>query len=229
MTTRRENVRKNTLEEIKVVARQQMAEQGTAGISLRAIASQMGMTAPALYRYYASRDDLITALIVDGFTSLGKALNHARDSHPDDITARIIAVATTYREWALANPTDFQLIYGNPIPGYHAPREVTVPASVFSSEAIVRTVHEGIEAGLLVPQLPDLPPAIYSHIETMLREYQHPISPIAMHIAITMWGQGHGLIMLEMFGHIGPLVGDTTEYYHYQLIELLKRVGWHIP
>jgi AcrR family transcriptional regulator len=188
----------------------------------------MGMTAPALYRYYASRDDLITALIVDGFTSLGHALNKARDSHPDDITARMIAVASMYREWALANPTDFQLIYGNPIPGYHAPREVTVPASAYSSEAIIRTVHEGIVAGLLVSQLPDLPPGIYSNIEAVMRDYEHPISPLAMHVAITMWGLGHGLIMLEMFGHIGPLVGDTTEYFRYQLVELLRRVGWRI-
>src|SRR5262245_19915009 len=111
-----EERRESAREEIKQVARKQMAEQGRASIGLRAIARELGLTAPAIYRYFPSLDDLILALIVDGFNDLADALEIADTTQArDDYYNRLITVFLAYRNWALAHPTDFQLIYGNPI------------------------------------------------------------------------------------------------------------------
>ena len=128
--TRREKQHISTQEEIKQVARRLMAEQGTAALSSRMIAREMGLTAPALYHYFASRDELITALIVDAFNALADALEEARDeAATGSAREQLVQTLLTYRRWALEHPIDFQLIYGNPIPGYEAPRELTVPAA----------------------------------------------------------------------------------------------------
>ncbi|MBZ0286445.1 MAG: WHG domain-containing protein, partial [Anaerolineae bacterium] len=115
---------------IKAIARRHMAEQGTAAVGLRAIARDLDMTAPALYRYFPSLDDLITALIVDAYNANADAMAEADAAQPPtDYLARLLAALNAYRDWALAHPVDFQLIYGNPIPGYHAPAEITIPAA----------------------------------------------------------------------------------------------------
>src|SRR5262245_33076145 len=111
-----------TRSQILDIARKQMAEHGTAGLALRAIAREMDVTAPAIYRYFPSLDDLITELILENFNALADALEAASNSLPEnDYAGRIMAVLMAYRQWALDHPIDFQLIYGNPIPGYVAP------------------------------------------------------------------------------------------------------------
>ena len=138
---RRERVRQATVEEIKAVARAQMAAEGTAGVNLRAIAREMGMTAPALYRYFGSRDDLVTALVTDAYDALADAMEAAvaavaAGRHAD----RVRAAFGAFRAWGLEHPTEFALIFGSPIPGYVAP-EATRPAG---------TRYTGLLAGLLV-------------------------------------------------------------------------------
>ncbi|MFZ1629219.1 MAG: TetR/AcrR family transcriptional regulator, partial [Anaerolineae bacterium] len=114
--------------EIKAAARQQMAAHGTAGLSLRGIAREMSITAPAIYNYFPRLEDLITALIVDAFTALADAMDAAEAAAPSERAYdKIMALCLAYREWAIAHPTVFQLIYGNPIPGYRAPEELTLP------------------------------------------------------------------------------------------------------
>ena len=101
--TRRERLREATRDEIKAAARQQMKAEGSAAISLRAIARDLGMTAPALYRYYNSRDDLITALIVDAYTSQADWLERACALLPaGDHAGRLLMFVLAYREWSLA-------------------------------------------------------------------------------------------------------------------------------
>src|SRR4051812_32366671 len=115
--THRERVQQATREEIKETARRQMMEQGAASLSLRAIAAEMGLTAPALYRYYKNRDELVTALIVDSFYALGGALEAAgMTCAPGDYAGQFVAMMAAYRDWALANRADFTLIYGTPLP-----------------------------------------------------------------------------------------------------------------
>jgi AcrR family transcriptional regulator len=111
---RREVAHPNIADAIKRIARQQMSERGTAGLSLRAIARELAITAPAIYNYYPRLDDLITALIVDAFQSLADAMQASVSTLDEQgYRARILAMSLAYRQWAIEHPTDFQLIYGN--------------------------------------------------------------------------------------------------------------------
>ncbi len=128
--TRRARQRAAAIGEIKALARRQLAEQGPGALSLRAIAREMGTASSALYRYFPSQGDLVTALCVEAYDSLAGALTAARDARPPgDHAGRWAAVCRAYRRWSLENPSDFALIFGTPLPGYHAPEEVTAAAA----------------------------------------------------------------------------------------------------
>ena len=166
---KRERIRERgaTSEEIKSVARRQMAEHGTAGLSLRGIAREMGITAPAIYNYYPRLDNLITALIVDAFSALADAMDAAEagtgSERPYD---NVMALCLAYREWALAHPTTFQLLYGSPIPGYRAPEEVTIPLGRKPFLGLFRWFIRAYQAGELVipPEYEAVPPAMSAGI-----------------------------------------------------------------
>src|SRR3954453_10754638 len=127
--TARERARAELTEEIKTAARQQLATVGAEALSLRAVSRELGMVSSALYRYFASRDDLLTALIIDAYDSLGESAEHAHAAVAQaGPTERWVAVCEAARGWALAHPHEYALIYGSPIPGYTAP-QATVPAA----------------------------------------------------------------------------------------------------
>ena len=150
--TRRERRRQFTIEEILATARRQMAAEGAAALSLRGIARAMDLTAPALYRYFKSRDDLVTALVIAAYNSLADALQAAPDACPGgDDTARLFAGCVAYRAWALAHPEDYALIFGTPLAGYHAPMEQTLPAAKRSMDILVGLLQAAQAAGRLTP------------------------------------------------------------------------------
>ncbi|HXV94752.1 MAG TPA: TetR/AcrR family transcriptional regulator, partial [Pseudonocardia sp.] len=111
-------------------ARSHLAEHGAVGLSLRAVARDVGMVSSALYRYFDSRDALLTALIIDAYNSLGTAVETAEAAVPrDDLAGRWSAIAVTTRRWALADPHQYALVYGSPVPGYAAPQDTVGPAT----------------------------------------------------------------------------------------------------
>lgn len=225
---RDDTVYEETQATIKAIARQQMAEDGTAAISLRGIGRAMDVTAPALYRYYPTRDDLITALIVDGFNGLADALeaaDAARDTQP--VPERLFGVLVAYRQWAIDHRVDFQLIYGNPIPGYVAPREVTVPAVIRTFVPVVRLMEMALQSGALVPKPPYdvIPAAVEQHEQALIAEGGYPISALAYHLTMVGWTQVHGIIVLEMYEHLGPNVGDVDQFYEMAIRALLTSMG----
>src|ERR1700704_5827414 len=115
---------------IKDEARRQLAAEGASKLSLRAVARELGMVSSALYRYFPSRDDLLTSLIVDAYDSLGEAAECAlAETEKKDHVERGIAVCRAVREWALGHPHEYALIYGSPVPGYTAPLDTVGPAS----------------------------------------------------------------------------------------------------
>ncbi|MET7277539.1 TetR/AcrR family transcriptional regulator [Kribbella sp. NPDC005582] len=116
----RERYREQVRDEVKQHAWEQIATAGVAALSLNAIAKQMGVSGPALYRYFANRDELITALIRDAYRSLADAVRAAYDGGAD-----LVGLAGAIREWALVDPHRYLLIYGTPVPGYHAPADTT--------------------------------------------------------------------------------------------------------
>lgn len=221
---RREGVR----EEIKRAARRLMAEHGTAGLSLRAIAREINMLPSGLYHYYGSLDDLITALIVDAFNALADALEAARETAAGPgSAAQLVAVLEAYRRWAMTHPIDFQLIYGNPIPGYAAPREITVPPVIRGFSVIVGLIENLLQSGVLeaAPPYDVIPPEIEARLQTLIERDGYPVSARALFLGVVGWTQLHGIIMLEMFNHLQPVIEDMETFYRAQVINLLKTMG----
>lgn len=223
---RREQFRDGTREQIKAIARQHMATEGTASLSLRAIARDLGVSAPALYRYFASRDDLITALILDAFNALADAMEAAGNSkQQEDYVGRCRAIFVAYRNWAREHPVDFQLIYGNPIPGYHAPAEITGQASARSFVPIINAIQSAMDTGKLRSEGNFLPGEVAANIREMNERYGLTVSELTVYLAVEIWAVGYGLVMLEMFNHLQPVVGDTETFFQFEMEMLLKRIG----
>src|SRR4051812_25447461 len=149
----RARVRAEMTDEIKVIARRHLAADG-ANLSLRAVARDLGVVSSAIYRYFASRDDLLTALILDAYNSLGQTVeDRERAVGRDDLTGRWMAVCDAVREWALQRPHEYALIYGSPVPGYKAPpdtvaaatRAVIVLGTIIQDAAVTGRVPAGSE------------------------------------------------------------------------------------
>lgn len=213
---------------IKDTARRLMAEKGTAGLSLRAIAREHKITAPALYHYFASLDELITALIVDAFTSHADYVRQARDraaAAGQPYGTQLFAAVQAYRAWALTNPQDFGLVYGNPIPGYVAPVDVTTPAARRIGEVFLETLIAADAAGELV--IPDtyrqLPPTVQAHYQT--KYGMDEATGQIFHLMNHVWGLMHGLVALDVYNHAAPVVGDTDAFYTQATQQFFATVG----
>src|ERR1700760_1937240 len=126
--TARERARAELTREIKEEARRQLADAGANGLSLRAVAKELGMVSSALYRYYPSRDDLLTALIIDAYNALGDAAERALAA-PGPARERWVGGWHAVRDWARSRPHEYALIYGSPVPGYRAPEATIGPAA----------------------------------------------------------------------------------------------------
>lgn len=219
--TRRERQRASTFEEIKQTARRLMAQQGGAGISLRAIASEMGMVPSALYRYYASRDELLTALIVDSFHAQAAAMQAAYDAQQNaPPKVRLLAIGHAFRTWALENRTEFQLIGGTPIPGYSAPADVTAPAARLGFVPLLRTLGEYVDSGEVA--LMTKPPVhLLEPFSIAASSLGFPERPELMYACYTLWMHVHGMVALEVFGHLDIFGDDLTVLYQQQMLDLL--------
>ncbi|NBB73799.1 MAG: TetR family transcriptional regulator [Bacteroidetes bacterium] len=226
--SRREKIRDITRREIKSTARHLMAEKGTAGLSVRAIAREMDMTASALYHYYASLNDLITALIEDAFTQLADTVEAAsRNPALTTSAERLAAVANAYREWALNHPIDFQLLYGNPVPGYSQPTGVTYPPARRSFLVTARIFTEAIERGEidLPPNYRDLPPALEQSLLDLTQVDGHDLPVPALYLAATAWAKIHGHVMLELFDLIQPVIADVDAFFQHEVRNFAEHVG----
>jgi AcrR family transcriptional regulator len=220
---RRERVREATREEIKALARQQMAASGTTALALNAIARALGMVPSALYRYYPDRDALITALIVDAFERLAATLHTADQSAP--VTShgtRLLAVACAYRTWALAHPVDFQLIFGNPIPGYHAPPDQTGPAMQRVFAAFLDIIQAAHAAGHLRPVSNYQPTALAPcDPDEAYGRYAPPV----MYSGLAGWTTMHGVVTLELVGQLRFSFSDLDAFFVGQIQTYLADIG----
>ncbi|WP_336216320.1 TetR/AcrR family transcriptional regulator [Nonomuraea sp. LPB2021202275-12-8] len=227
--SRRERLRAQTAQEIKSIALALMAGGGPDAISLRAIAREMGMTAGAIYSYYATRDDLITTLIEDVYTSLVDAAEAARDAVPDgDPGGRILAWAQAVREWALANPEGFRLIYGDPVPGYQPPEGGPAQEAEHRACAGLTGLVAAAwpRAGSLQPDgrgyaWSDFDPGLAAQTQ---QEFPG-LPPAAVALALRVWGRMHGLVALEIYGHLRTLAHDPAALYRDELTDLIRSLG----
>lgn len=221
--------RQETTDSIKAIARQQMLENGTAGISLRGIAREMSMTAPAIYNYFSRLEDLITALLVDAFNGLGDAVDEGIASQ-NTHGAKLRAGAEAYRAWANAHKADFELIYGNPIPNYEAPREITVPLATRPLVSFYLVLMDAFQEGQL--SIPEDYSTVPQNISDYVAGYLHPQYPqtAAMPMSLfylmsILWTRIHGVVMLEIFGHLGPSIGDVDSFFDKEIDIFLKNLN----
>lgn len=219
--TRREKQRIRTIAEIKETARQQMAERGAATLSLGAIARQMGMTTPALYRYYTNRDALITALIIDGYQALGDAMAAAEDVvESQDFNERLQALCFAARDWASAYPQAFALLYGTPLPHYHAPRELTVPIAVRIVLRFGRLFQEAHVAGVL--QIPErykqTSPAFGELIAQMAARFGGEwVTTASAVTTLLVWSRVKGVIWSMLQGHFPPGSAEAGKLFEIEV------------
>ena len=219
-----------TRQAIKDMTRKHMSEKGTAGWSLRAVARDLGMTAPALYHYYKKSDDLITALIVDNFNALADAVEAGRDNAQAEgksLAEQLFGAMWAYRQWAITHPTDFQLIYGNPIPGYKAPQELTVPASVRTLVVFGFLINDMIEANQLTPPpaYQNVPEDIRVYVQQTIDEAGIDATPTVLYLMAYGWVQIHGIVMLELFEHIGPTMGSMDTFTREHIKNALRFIN----
>ncbi|WP_333761164.1 TetR/AcrR family transcriptional regulator [Streptomyces sp. IBSBF 2390] len=208
---------------IKEAARRQLAAEGAARLSLRAVARELGMVSSAVYRYFPSRDELLTALIIDAYDSLGEAAERARDTAAGGSPrARWTAVCEAVRDWALGHPHEYALIYGSPVPGYSAP-ETTVPAASRVGLAligIIRDAHQG--PGLAVPALPD---DLRPEAERIAADIAPELPPEVAAPMVAAWAQLFGLIGFELFGQFNRVVEDRATFFRHAVGRLAHEVG----
>lgn len=201
MTTNtiRQRRREHTESEILRVGRLQLAEVGAAALSLRAVARELGMVSSAVYRYVASREDLLTLLVVDAYTELGDAVDEAVGRAGDGAAEQFLALAHAMRRWALAEPSRYALIFGSPVPGYHAPAERTTVAGSRVPNRIVAIYRGTKPAGTAQ----HLSPAAAADVDAIRMTFDPPPARAATLHAAHAWSTLIGAISLEVFGQYG--------------------------
>ncbi|MGW3154179.1 TetR/AcrR family transcriptional regulator [Streptomyces sp. NPDC001089] len=218
--------------EILGAAEHQIAEHGPAALSLRAVARSLGMTVQALYHYFPSRDELVTALIVKAYDALAEAVQAAVDAVPDGSPGeRVLVAAEGYRQWAVAHPERFQLLYGTPLRYYAAPVDGPTTQAVRRMSAIFE--HE-MFAGFTTAQLaaaeaPGLSAELLSYLDQLPPTGVRELPPAATALVMSAWGHMHGMVVLEVFGHTSFLGDHQAEIFRMAMRNLFQDIHSRIP
>ena len=225
MQSARERVRAELTAEITDAARRQLAEVGAAALSLRAVARDVGMVSSAVYRYFPSRDDLLTRLIIDGYDDLGAAAE-AADVPSAAPLERWMAVCRAVRAWAFAHPHEYALLYGSPVPGYRAP-ENTVPAASRVGVVLGRILGEAAVAGVLPPAAGERDDGLVSADAVAVLGGEHPAIDETVRVrALLAWSAVFGTISFELFGHFVGSVEDGDRYFDRATADLAHLIGF---
>ena len=226
-STARARARAEITHEITEVARRQLAEVGAAGLSLRAVARELGMVSSAVYRYFPSRDELLTALIVDAYDAVGAAVEQAdvdavernvraRRDPREAFRQRWAAVATAVRTWAIDHPNEYALIYGSPVPGYAAPADTIAPAAR-PALGFLRVLADGVATGAIDTDAgPAVPRALHADLAAIRAEA--PGVPDAVLLrGLLVWTQLFGAVSFELFGHLHNVIHDYDALFAHHL------------
>ncbi len=224
---KRQEARERVEREIVEIGRRHLVTTGAAGLSLRAIARELGVVSSAVYRYVASRDDLLTLLLVDAYTELADAVEAARAGVAGDWRAELGAMARAARSWAVRQPAGWSLLYGSPVPGYHAPRERTVLPGTRVVAALFAVVADGVAAGDIPMGKGLAPQPLSADLDGLRAEFDVDADDATLAKCLTLWAALIGAISLEVFGQYGPdTFTDTAQAFDAQialLTEMLTR------
>ena len=209
---------------IKETAWKQIAEFGAPSIGLRSIARELNITAPSIYNYYPSRDDLVTALIVDAYNSLADAQEACVENLPaDDLSGRLSTLGIAYRQWAVTYPQRYQLIFGTPIPHYHAPEELTLPAARRALVPLIKAIQDLSFAGKLrTERLASISPKLKSMLEAW-QEFVDSADLEVLYLALIIWSRVHGLIILEIGHQFPSFIVEPAELFQREINNILKQ------
>jgi len=218
----RARVRAEMIDEIKAAARRHLATDG-ANLSLRAIARDLGVVSSALYRYFASRDELLTALILDAYNDLGEAAEKADATVTDrgDTRARWMSVARAIRAWALANPAEYALLYGTPVPGYAAPRDTTEAAQRPTQVLGAILAEAGPTGGAsFAPS-----PALAAEIDRLRAAGAPGTTESALVRGLIGWTLLFGAVNFELFGRLDQTILERNEWFDLQMAAMTDYIG----
>jgi AcrR family transcriptional regulator len=226
--TVRQRVRAEMTDEIKAVARRHLAEHGSAALSLRAVAREVGLVSSAIYRYFPSRDDLLTALIVDAYDALGAAAEAAEAGRAGRGTVeRWMALTAAVRAWARANLHEYALIYGSPVPGYAAPVDTVEPATRVSL-VLLRIVADGAASGEIAPgpgrPAGRIPRAVRNDLRALSAKLGLAVSDALLLRALAAWAQLYGSLNLELFGHLHNVIHDVDAFFETQMRQAARHL-----
>ena len=214
--------------EIMRLGREQLATQGAAALSLRAVAKDLGVVSSAVYRYVSSRDELLTLLVVEAYTDLGDAVDAALEHPPELHRERFAVLARAVRGWAIAEPARYGLLFGTPVPGYHAPPGQTVPAGTRVVVRLMGIVEDAWVAGG-VPvrdRATDLPPGLSADVESLRAEYSLRAPGWLVARGLGAWSGLFGAVSFEVFGQYGPnTLGDPAELFELTVRDLAANLG----
>jgi AcrR family transcriptional regulator len=211
----RERYRAQVRQEVKQAALRQLAESGPAGVSVSAIGKQLGVSGPALYRYFTSRDELLTELVIDAYDDLADALRAAGRAPDREPQARFEALVRAYRSWALAQPHRYRLLFGPPLPGYdaHAQRLVTAAQAVM--DLLLEALRDLGDRTAAPPSQP-----LGSQLSAWAHRHGLDIDPAIALRGVLIWSRVHGLVSLEIAGNFGSMGVDPGQVFETQLATL---------
>ena len=226
---RRARLRAETTSDILDAARRHLAAEGASALSLRAIARELDMGVSSIYRYFPSRDDLLTELLVEAFDAQADVVAAAAAAHAEP-SAALRAALQAYRDWSLAHPPEFALAYGSPVPGYQAPAERTIRAGVRAGGTLVdlleRAWREGrVDAAVVNERDARLTAAERSDIDALIARRDYSLPAGLMSLCVDMLVRIHGFVVMEAFGQLRPLASDPAATFGRTIDECLSAVG----
>ena len=215
----------NLQEAIKDTAWKQIAEFGAPALSLRAIARELKITAPAIYNYFPSRDHLVTALIVDAYTSLGDSQKSTLENvAKKDSASRFSTLGIAYRDWAVTYPQRYQLIFGTPIPNYDAPEDTTTPAAAWALLPLIQTVKAlHVEGNLRVGKLAKLTSKLKAMLEAWEQFTGGVVEIEVLYVAYVVWSRVHGLVALELGKQLPSFFTDPGEIFRREIATMINQ------
>ena len=230
--SRRDRVRAETSREILDTARRVLVEQGLDGLALRAVAREMGMTAPALYRYFTSREDLVEHLVADLYDEVSDAMEAARDAEPAELPGRqLLAASRAFRAWATSHRAEFGLLFGSPLesvggvgrgdsegPAEEAARRF---GQVFG--ALVAQIY--LERGFPIPADDDIAPDLRRQLGDWCETFPVPLPLGVMHVFLSCWIRLYGMVCMEVFGHLRFALDDAGPMFEAELRSLGEILG----
>lgn len=227
--TARAVARQELTDTIKAVAKAHLAELGAGGLSLRAVARELGMASSAIYRYYPSRDDLLTALILDTYVAIGEAGERAEARARKEgrsPAGRWLAVCRAVRHWAVRHPHEWALVYGSPVPGYRAPEATIEPAGRIPG-LLAPLLLEAALDGTLRPPVKPLPEPRLVTADVLAVAGGHPPPRYAdvVERALTAWTSLVGTISFELFGHLDNVVTSYPAWFDRAMVVAGEAVG----